>query len=78
MSYLIVHLQTGKHGIFKAHIYPHHMVHQSVRLMSFERGGDGQTGSCVSVQDVHQFLLLDGTCEQPEDIFNTRDTDQVL
>lgn len=61
-SHLIVHLQTGEHGVLKAHVHPHHMVHQRVGLVCLQRGGDGETCGRVSVQDVHQFLLLYGPC----------------
>lgn len=60
--YLIVHFETGKHGILKSHIHPNHMVDQRVSLMCFQRGGDGEASSCISIQDVHQFLLLYCTC----------------
>lgn len=37
------------------------MVDQRVGLVGLQRGGDGQPGGCVSVEDVDQLLLLDGS-----------------
>lgn len=63
-SHLIVHLQTGEHGVFKTHINSYHMVDQCVGLVSLQGRGDGETRCCISVQDVHQLLLLNGTWKQ--------------
>ncbi len=37
------------------------MVNQSVGLVGFQRGGNGQMSLSISVQDVDQLLLLNGT-----------------
>lgn len=62
-TYLVIHLQACEHGVLKAHVHAHDMVHQRVGLVRLQGGRDGETCGSIAVQDVHQLLLLDGTLE---------------
>lgn len=59
--HLVVHLQAGEHGVLEAHVHPDHVVDQRVGFVGLQWRGDGQPGGCISVEDVHQLLLLDGS-----------------
>lgn len=56
--YLVIHLEAGEHGVFKANVYSHYMIDQCVRFVGLQRRGDGQSCSCISVQNVNQLLFL--------------------
>lgn len=59
--HLVVHLQAGEHGVLKADVDPDHVVDQRVGFVGLQGRGDGQPGSCISVENVNQLLLLDGS-----------------
>lgn len=60
-AYLVVHFEAGEHGVFKAYVHSDYMVDQCVGFMGLQGGGDGQSGGCVSVQNIHQLLFLYGS-----------------
>lgn len=67
VAHLIVQFEAGKHWIFKANVHPHDVVDESMGLVGLQGRGYGQTGSCISVQDVHQLLFLHRTFRNREE-----------
>lgn len=60
--YLIIHFKAGKHWVFKANINSYYMVDQCICFMGFQRRRDGQSCSCISVENVNQLLFLYCSC----------------
>ena len=58
ITYFIIHLQTGKHGIFKANINTNNMIDQRVWLVGFKWRRNGETSCNISVQNIHQLLFF--------------------
>ena len=61
LTYLIIDFQAGEGGIFKANIDANHVINKSVGLVSFKWWRDGQSSLGVTIQNVHQLLLLNST-----------------
>ena len=64
VSFLVVHFKACEHGVLKADIDTDDVVHQGVGFMGFQGRGYRQAGLCVSVEDVHEFLLLNSTWKE--------------
>lgn len=58
LTHLIVNLETSKKWVLKAHVHTNHVVDKSVALVSFQRRGDGQPSSCITIQNVDKLLFL--------------------
>ena len=59
LDLLGVHLEGGEDGVVEADVDAHHVEGERVGLVRLEGRGDGEAGSGVAVEDVHELLLLD-------------------
>ena len=64
IGFLVVHFQTGKHGILEAHVHAHQIEADRVGLVRLQRRRYGETCLGVSVQNEDELLLFHGANDE--------------